>query len=122
MPFVTLEQIKPFLAEGLILALSKENFFEEIEKESSVFITNEIGIPIPDRVNDAPNYIKRPAAMIIQKFARPKIQSINSENFSAYEDMIDKEFDWAVNYLFNQKNTTINKLNDVGMINGVESW
>jgi hypothetical protein len=121
MPFVTLAQIKPFISDGLYSALSKETNFADIEAEAAIFINSEVGIEIPSLVADAPGYIKRPAAMIIQKFARNKLSNISSESYSTYESMVEKEFNWAVNFL-KTKVTTDRSENLSGTINGVDSW
>jgi len=120
MPFVTLEDVRPFLPEGLNAALAKEDFFDQIENEAAVFINANYGLEIPIKANNAPAYIKRPIAMLIQKFARYKVQNINSENFETYNSMIDKEFDWACNYL--AERTSASVTTGIGTISGVESW
>jgi len=120
MPFVTIEQIKPFVNDGLYNALIKNDVFTAIESEAAIFIRDNFSLTIPQSTNDAPDYIKRPAAMIIQKFARNKLQNITNEYLDVQESIVDKEYQWAIDYLSQQTSTNPNS--NVGLIAGVDQW
>lgn len=120
MPFVTIEQIKPFVNDGLYNALIKNDVFTAIESEAAIFIRDNFSLTIPQSTDDAPDYIKRPAAMIIQKFARNKLQNITNEYLDVQESIVDKEYQWAIDYLSQQTSTNPNS--NVGLIAGVDQW
>lgn len=102
MPFVTLEQIKPFITSHQFNALNKQHsaekkIFEVIEPEAAKFIRDFTGYEIPAAAEDAPDNIALPAAYIIVKFAAGSFVEMSAES----NDMIDNNFELAKEMLQN---------------------
>lgn len=66
MPFVTLNLIKPYICINMFDALGKSGEFEKYEAQASYEIRDMTGWPIPDSVNDRPDWVDSVISAIIE--------------------------------------------------------
>lgn len=81
MPFASLQTIKPYVSKAMHEALSRPgSAIEEYISAADIEIRDVTGYPIPENVDDRPDWVDKIAAWLIEYYARTLIPASGGEH------------------------------------------
>ena len=102
MPFVNLETIKPFISRNIHLALANSQKFEEYENSVAMKIRDATGYPIPEELEDAPDWVDSIAAWLIEYEAMVLIPDNSEAEVTRIMNNYKNGLNLLKNYRYNE--------------------
>jgi hypothetical protein len=106
MPFVTLGIIQPYISESMYSAIGQSGKFDEYENRAAIKIRDITGYPVPDDVEDRPDFVDDIAGWLIEFLAMNLIPGQSAEEIKRITSNYDKAIKEMAKYRYNADTET----------------